>query len=140
MVNPLPPLRCLQPTTLPGESSSSITNIRTKKTTSQPKKTWSRPRRELKPTCQAQSHAQVGMIDTGMSFTQQSTIVLTFPLPGSDQEPTHLIDSESYLAADTYATQEASWIQTTRSHIPAKWWTMTASKGGLQPTSRRLRP
>ena len=49
------------------------------------------------------------MIDTGMSFTRQFPPV-SRPLPGSDQEPTGLIDSESYQAADTYATGEASWI------------------------------
>ena len=32
------------------------------------------------------------------------------PLPGSNHEPTGLIDRENYQVADTYATGETSWI------------------------------
>ena len=32
------------------------------------------------------------------------------PLPAGGHEPTGLVDGESYLAADVYATDEASWI------------------------------
>ena len=32
------------------------------------------------------------------------------PLPAGGHEPTGLVDGENYLAADVYATGEASWI------------------------------
>ena len=53
------------------------------------------------PCVRLRQTARVGDPSTPLSATAMA---------GSDQEPTGLIDSASYLAADTYATGDATWI------------------------------
>ena len=120
------PLRCLQPTTLPGDSSSLTTNIRTKKITSQPKRTWSRSRRELKLTCQAQSHVRAGMIDIGMSSSQKFTIQWTFHTGCSRPSVARCLAATKNLQASSVKADEAPRSsrgieRMTSSKLPPAW-------------------